>query len=425
MRGILTLALKDLRLLWRDKFTLFWIIGFPVVYASFFGSVLGGGGEGGRGSLPVAMTDRDGTEISARFVANLASNEALAITEMTFEEGRESVRRGHSAAQIVIPDGFGASFGFSEGGMVPVDLAVDPSRQAESAYVQGMIAAATFKLMRDEMFTPESMRRNLPQWRADLAADTEMSLIERAALGNLFGSLETLMDSVDVLETEQGGSRDFFQGPNVTDVAIEPSGDQPRSAYEFMFPIAMLWAMIGCTAGFAISLVKERTAGTLLRLQVSPLSRAHILGGKAVACGIANVAVLLLLLALGRVAFGIRIENPPGLALALLSTSAGFVGIMMLLSTLGRTEDAVGQSSWAILLVLAMLGGAMIPRFIMPAWMQHLSDLSPIRWGIGALEGASWRGFTIPELLPMCGVLLAIGAVCFVLGVLTMRRRGI
>jgi ABC-2 type transport system permease protein len=424
MGGILTLAIKDLRLIWRDLFTLFWIVGFPVIYAIFFGSVLGGGGDPGRGSLEIAITDFDNTELSQRFTASLASNEALAVEVMSEDEGREAVRRGWRAAHVTIPAGFGDSIGFTGEGQRAVDVAIDPSRRAEAAYVEGMIMAATFDLIREEMFSPARMRENLPEWRAEVAEQENLSVIERTALNSLFGSLETLMESVEVLESEQGQQTDPFQGPNVTDVAVERDSDQPRSAYEYMFPVAMLWAMIGCTAGFAISLVKERSAGTLLRLQVSPLSRTHILAGKAVACGLANVAVMIMLMVLGRMGFGIRIENPLGLGLALVSTALCFVGIMMLLSTLGRSVDAVGQSAWAVLLVLAMFGGAMVPRFIMPSWMQSLSDLSPIRWGIGVLEGASWRALTIPELLPGCVILLAMGAGCFVAGVLVMKRRG-
>ena len=53
----------------------------------------------------------------------------------------------------------------------------------------------------------------------------------------------------------------------------------------------------------------------------------------------------------------------------------------------------------------------------MPDWMLRLSNFSPVKWGIIALEGAVWRGFSLPEMLLPCGILIAVGVVCFLLGV--------
>ena len=48
MSAVVTLALKDLKLLIRNRASLFWILGFPLLLALFFGLVFGGGG----GSVP-------------------------------------------------------------------------------------------------------------------------------------------------------------------------------------------------------------------------------------------------------------------------------------------------------------------------------------------------------------------------------------
>ena len=41
MRNIFIIAIKDLRLLWRDKFGMFWVLVFPIMMATFFGSLMG------------------------------------------------------------------------------------------------------------------------------------------------------------------------------------------------------------------------------------------------------------------------------------------------------------------------------------------------------------------------------------------------
>ena len=47
MNSLIILALKDLRLLWRDKVNVFWVLGFPLIMALFFGSIFSGGGGSG------------------------------------------------------------------------------------------------------------------------------------------------------------------------------------------------------------------------------------------------------------------------------------------------------------------------------------------------------------------------------------------
>ena len=99
-----------------------------------------------------------------------------------------------------------------------------------------------------------------------------------------------------------------------------------------------------------------------------------------------------------------------------------FVGLMMVMSTLGKTEEAVSGGTWGINLFMSMFGGGMVPLAFLPTFMQTLSNFSPVKWGVLALEGAIWRGFTWSEMLPPCLTLTAIGVVGFVLGVRVLRR---
>ena len=134
---------------------------------------------------------------------------------------------------------------------------------------------------------------------------------------------------------------------------------------------------------FAITLVREREKGTLLRLRMAPLGRAQLLASKGLAC---------------------------------------FTGIMMTVSVMGKTEAAVAGSSWGLMMPFAMVGGGMVPLMAMPGWLQDLSVVSPFKWAITAIEGAAWRGFTLQDQLLPCGVLLAIGVAFFSFGILVFRR---
>ena len=65
-----------------------------------------------------------------------------------------------------------------------------------------------------------------------------------------------------------------------------------RSQWDISFPQAMLWGILGCVAGFAISIARERTLGTLVRLEAAPITWFHILSGKALACFLTAIGVV-------------------------------------------------------------------------------------------------------------------------------------
>ena len=89
---------------------------------------------------------------------------------------------------------------------------------------------------------------------------------------------------------------------------------------------------------------------------------------------------------------------------------------MMLLSVVAKTEQAASGISWAVLILMSMLGGGMIPLIAMPSWMRSIGHISPVKWSILAMEGAVWRQFSPAEMLQPCAMLLAIGAACFIIG---------
>ena len=196
----------------------------------------------------------------------------------------------------------------------------------------------------------------------------------------------------------------------------------PVTGFQITFPQAMLWGILGCTATFAISIVKERTHGTFARLRIGPISRAHILAGKGLACFTTCLFITCVLLIGAKAIFKMPIGNFLLFILAALCTVLCFVGLMMFICTLGRTEQSVGGAGWAIIMIMAMIGGGMVPLAFMPSWLRPFSHISPVRWSIFALEGAIWRNFSISEMISPCVVLLAIGITAFLLGVFMLRR---
>jgi len=63
-----------------------------------------------------------------------------------------------------------------------------------------------------------------------------------------------------------------------------------------------------------------------------------------------------------------------------------------MLAALGRTPEATRGLAILATLLLVMLGGAWVPAFIFPQWLQKASFAVPTRWAVDALDGVTWRG---------------------------------
>lgn len=418
MNKALLLAVKDVRVILNDKGNIFWVFGFPVIFALFFGAIFSGMGREPSG-MKIAVVDEDESEFSKLYLSKLESSESLETVGLGREEALDQVRRGKVSAAVMLKSGFGDGFGaIFAGGDSKLEIASDPARRMESAYLQGLLAKAQFEVLAEGFANRDWMRNQVDTWREQVSTGLDG---EQARLFlDFFDSLDTLVQDVEDQNFKPALEGDLL---NIKRIDVQRQSDGPASPFQITFPQAMIWAILGCTATFAISIVKERTNGTFARLRVAPLGRTHILGGKGLACFGTCAFVMCIQWIGAKLIFKMPVDSPLLLVLAGACTISCFAGFMMFVSTLGRTEQSVGGAGWAMLMIMAMLGGGMIPLFVMPPWLRPISHFSPVKWGIYALEGAIWRHFTLLEMLGPCLILLAIGTTFFALGILILRRQ--
>jgi ABC-2 type transport system permease protein len=419
MAKVLALAIKDLRVLMADKGNLFWVFGFPVMFALLFGAVYAGAGKGPTG-MKLAVVDEDRSELSEAYVSHLESGEALSVQRLDRPDALTGVRKGSVAAAVVIRPGFGEGFGAMFDANDPkLQIASDPGRKMEAAYLEGLLAKAQFEVLSKRFRDRRWMHGQMGTWRHEIRTASSLDPKDVGVYLRFFDAMDSFLQDVND-RTYQGGLRDGMLTIARLDVQRESTG--PRTPFQITFPQAIIWALLSCAATFAISIVRERTTGTYYRLCVGPISQAHILAGKGLACFGTCAFVTGLLTLGGKLIFKVPIRSPVLFVVAAACATLCFVGIMMLVSTLGKTEHSVGGAGWASLMILAMFGGAMMPLAFMPAWMRNLSHFSPVKWAVLALEGAIWRDFTVAEMLLPCGVLIALALAFFFLGVLILRR---
>lgn len=425
VRVVLVLAAKDVRLLSRDRVALFFTLVFPLLFGILFGAVFSGSAAGdGPRALDVAIVDLDGSNDSRGIVARLSEGDQLSpVPVETAEEARELVRTGVVEAYFVFPEGFGEAATMPFGGTpMRVEIGSGPSGRGTRAMLTGIATQAVFEQFGEGMLDPERSRQMVREAR-DLLADADgVDPAQRLAIQALLGAAEGA-----IAQTPADGGGGAGAGFNIVDIdEVEvTAGTDAKvvSSFAISFPQAMLWGVMGCAAVFGVSLVTERSGGTLTRLRVAPIGRWHIVLGKAVACLATTLAVCAVMLAVAWIAFGVRPVALGTLVVGVLAVAFCFVGVMMLLSVIARTEAAASGLGWACLLTLAMIGGGAIPLAFMPPWLREIGHVSPVKWGILAIEGGLWRGLSAAEMMLPVGLLVVMGATAFAVGAVVFAKR--
>jgi ABC-2 type transport system permease protein len=74
-----------------------------------------------------------------------------------------------------------------------------------------------------------------------------------------------------------------------------------------------------------------------------------------------------------------------------------------------------------VALLLVMVGGAWVPAFVFPKWLQQASLFTPTRWAVDGLDAVTWRGLDFQSAIAPVGVLLATAAVCMAIAIWRFR----
>jgi linearmycin/streptolysin S transport system permease protein len=424
MRAIWAMVKKDMTLLFRDRMGFFFTFGFPLIMAVFFGTIFAGSSSETR-EMSVAVVDEDQTPGSHAFFRQLDDGPEFRADSMGLADAREAVRLGKRTAFLVLPKGFAASRQRMFYGPAPeIQLGLDPSRRAEGGMIQGVLTKYMSQDLSKAFAQPESMRARIPLQAADLDSARGLDARQKGTIKHFLGELDQFLGAQSAdssLRAGPGGSQGGWQPVKFHQVDIARVRRGPRNAYEVSFPQGVIWAILSTAFGFALSLVLERTRGTLIRLRVAPIERREILLGKALGCLLTILIVTSVLMVIGALVFHVRPTSLALLAAALVSAAVCFVGIMMIIASISPSQRGVSGLGWAIMMLMSMTGGGMVPLFAMPAWMQSVGSVSPVRWAILALEGSIWRDFTVAQMALPCGILMAIGLVGFVVGTRVFR----
>jgi ABC-2 type transport system permease protein len=97
-------------------------------------------------------------------------------------------------------------------------------------------------------------------------------------------------------------------------------------------------------------------------------------------------------------------------------------GFGLLIAAFGKTPEAARGIAVFATLIMVMLGGAWVPSFIFPAWMQQLTVIVPTRWAVDGFDITTWRGLGMDAAFAPMLIQLLFAAVFATLAIWKFRR---
>jgi ABC-2 type transport system permease protein len=208
------------------------------------------------------------------------------------------------------------------------------------------------------------------------------------------------------------------------------AGARPSSVQQSV-PAWLVFGMFFVVASIAGLFVEERQCGALARLgtlgvstRLMMLSKAlPYLGINAIQAALMLAVGVWLIPALGGQALSLAGVHWGALLLVLAAVSLAAIGMALSLASLVRTHAQATAVGPIINIVFAAIGGIMVPKFVMPDFMQRIAELSPMNWGLEGMLAVLVRGGAVADVAIPAAKLGGFAFVMFIAAALLLRRR--
>jgi ABC-2 type transport system permease protein len=186
--------------------------------------------------------------------------------------------------------------------------------------------------------------------------------------------------------------------------------------------VAILFLLFSAMQG-AMSLIDERQNGVIDRLLSGAGGIGSLLGGKFAFLLVQGILQVGLIFAIAGLVYHIEVASrfPDWFAITLVASAAS-AGLALLVAVICRTRQQAHTLSTFLVLVMSALGGSMVPRFLMPDWLQDLSWFIPNAWAIEAYHGMLWRNAPLNDLFFPIGLLAGFALLTMLLAHLLLWR---
>jgi ABC-2 type transport system permease protein len=357
---IWTFTRLNTRRFFRDRLAIFFSILFPLIFLFVFGGIFGKDSDV---NFSVAVINQSDTKFAKQFESDMKKQKVFKIDKeaTTMDKANEKMKRSQIDGTIILPKNFGE---VKQG-------TTYPTGKAQVIYTQNNAQAG--------------------QTLASLL-DAEFKGINAKFVHN-----ETPL-SVETKQTSQKGLKQF----------------------DYTFAGLLGFSILGIGIFGPINVFPElKKQGILRRLHTTPLKVSEYFMSTVltqVLLGMISIAIMF------GVAIGVFhlhiVGNPIELAAFLVLSIVTILGIGLALGGWAKNERQVAPLANIIVFPMMFLSGTFFPRFLMPEWLQNISNFIPLAPAIDGVRLIATEGKGLLDLGPQLGVL---GAWLIVIYIIAFR----
>ena len=374
-----------------------------VIFATIFSVTAGGDLR-----VKVAIVDQANSEASRRLSDALRKSPDIRIAvDQPADAGQleEMVRRAAIDAGIVIradPAGLDKQNGS------PIRIIGDAGRAIAVPIVTGHLLRLFGESLPDAVY-----RRTIGDIESQIV---QLTPLQRARVDAV---LEEMKKQVTGGASER---RQTSQDQLVEQVMLESRTTASAAVIYYAGAVGFMFLLFSAAQG-AMSLIDERQNGIFARMLGGTGSVEVLLTGKFLFLLAQGVIHIGLIFAIAELKYSVEVHKRllEWFVITFMASACAASMSLVLASLCTSRQQAITLSNF-IVLVMSAIGGSMVPRFLMPDWLQEASWLFPTAWAVEGYNGLLWRNAGFDELLMPVALLAGVSIASLAIAVLALRH---
>jgi ABC-2 type transport system permease protein len=409
---------KDVRVLLRDKVGISLMFIMPVILVIVVTTIQNSTFQlMNKNKLTVVVCNKDAGKLSTQLIATINKIGMFKVAQVDKKLNAQQIADGMHANDamlaMTIPPDFSAKIeakanSSSNKALKSFGLQADSAKEVK-------LTGATPLILYYNPSIPESIR-----FSVNGALASALQIVESRE------TLRTLYFAINEKEMPQQLENEMLNGKaEINQVPVSKNGSiKAPNATQHNVPAWTIFAMFFIIMSLSGSVVREKVSGSFIRLKTLPTNYAVGLLSKQITYLGVTIFQALVIFSLGLWFFpyiNLPALNLPadifGLFIVTLACGYCAVSYAICIGVFANTQEQANGFGAVSIVILAAIGGLMVPSFVMPGALKTISQLSPLHWCIQAyyglfLEGAGLKDVMI-SIVPLVGITIAFQALTY------------